>query len=350
MKIIFVVPDMPGGGTERVVSLLANEYAKRGIGVAILLFAGNQVEYKLDHRIEVVSIAQESRGSIRVIFQRILKMRSFYKRNKGCRIFAFSTMGAVFSVIAAAGISHYLLVSERNDPRKSPHRKWFMWAYSKADKVVLQTPDVAAYFPEKIVRKSVVVPNPIDDSLPERFTGIRKKTVVAVGRLEAQKNHALLLEAFAGFCKRFPEYELHIYGVGKLEDELRKKADCLGISRAVVWEGFCSDVKEKIRDAGMYVLSSDYEGISNSMIEAMAMGIPTIATDCPIGGARMMIQDGINGLLVPVRNPIRLMEAMIKLAAEEGLSEKIAMNGYELRDKCRVKEIADRLLEKEYGY
>lgn len=344
MKIIFVIPDMPGGGTERVVSLLANEYAGRGIATAVLMFAGNRVEYKLDKQVEVVSVSDASKGSVRVIIQRILRMRRYYKQNQNCRIFAFSTMGAVFSVIAAAGIPHYLLVSERNDPRKSPHRKWFEWAYSKADKVVLQTPDVAAFFPEKIIKKSVVIPNPIDKSIPERFIGIRRKTVVAVGRLEKQKNHSLLLQAFAVFYEQFLEYELHIYGVGALEHELKQEAELLGISKAVKWKGFCPDVKEKIRDVGMYVLSSDYEGISNSMIEAIAMGVPVIATDCPTGGSGMCITDGENGLLVPVRDKDRLAKAMIRLASDEELAEKISANGIKIKERYRVEVIASTLL------
>ena len=345
MKIVFVIPDMPGGGTERVVSLLANEYAKRNIETAVLMFAGNQVEYKLDEHIEVISVASASDGSIRVVLRRIMNMRTYYKKNRNCHIFAFSTMGAVFSVIAAAGIPHTLLVSERSDPRKSPHRRWFEWAYAKADKVVLQTPDVLELFPKKIRKKAVIIPNPVDESIPARFTGHRRKVVTAVGRLERVKNYSLLIRAFRDFYQEFSDYQLHLYGIGELEQELKLLAKTEKIDHAVTFKGFSANVKEEIRDAGMYVLSSDYEGISNAMIEAIAMGVPTIATDCPIGGARMYIKEGVSGLLVPTGDRKRLADAMKRIASDRELAETLSLGGVKIKEKYGLQEIASRLLE-----
>ena len=287
-KIVFVIPDMPGGGTERVVALLANEYAARGIAVSILLFAGHQTAYPLDERIEVVSLGEPSGGSIGRRIERIRRMRSYYRANRGCRIWAFSVMGAVFSAVAVIGCrkEYAFLISERNDPQRYEHPHIRNFFYRGADRIVCQTQDAIDSFPKAIRRKALVIPNPVEIGDTAVWSGEREKRIVAVGRLEPQKNHSLLLQAFARFRVQYPAYTLELYGQGSLEDALREEAKELEIDRNVIFHGFSRQVREEIRGAAMYVLSSDYEGISNSMLEALALGIPVIATDCPCGGSR----------------------------------------------------------------
>lgn len=345
MKIIFVLPDMPGGGTERVVALLSNEFVKRGYQVAILLFAGNQVAYPLDEHIEIHISGQASGGDIQLRLKRLKDMRNYYKKNAGCYIFAFSVMGAVFSVLAAVGIQHHLLISERNDPSKYEHQEIRDWAYAKADRVVFQTEEMKSCFEEKIRKKSVVIQNPVADNIPDPYEGNRKKRIVSVGRLEKQKNHKLLIDAFAKFVEQYPDYELHIFGVGKLEDELKENARQLGVDKYVFFRGFSENVKEEIRDSAMFVLSSDYEGISNSMIEALAMGVPVISTDCPIGGSRSYIEDNISGLLVPVGDKEALVAAMEKIAGNTKLASYLSENSVKIKQKYSLSSIADEFLK-----
>ena len=345
MKIVFVLPDMPGGGSERVVAMLANEYAKRGYQTAILLFAGNQVAYPLDDRIEIYIAGKASGGNPFIQISRLFKMRRYYSKNNGCYIFAFCVRGSIFSVIAAAGIPHRLLVSERNDPTRMSGKKLRDWSYRKAEKLVLQTEEVKQYFSEDIQRKSVVIPNPVAGNMPEPFQGERKKQIVSVGRLQPQKNHKLLLDAFAAFHKVYTDYELHIFGIGELENDLKKQAEDLHIENYVVFRGFSSDVQHEIWDSAMFVLSSDYEGISNSMIEALSMGVPVISTDCPVGGSRTYIENGVNGILTPVGDQKALTEAMIRLADDPELARKLSANGAKIKDKYSLEKIADRFLE-----
>ncbi len=345
MKIVFVLPDMAGGGTERVVSLLADEYVSRGYQVSIMLFAGNQVAYPLDERIDVVHTGDTSGGNPLIRIKRLIAMRRYYKQNAGCTVFAFSAMGAVFSVIAAAGIPHGMLVSERNDPGKYEHQRIRNWAYGKADKLVLQTEDMKKCFPESIRSKSAVIPNPVPQNLPEPYQGVRKKRVVSVARLEKQKNHRLLIEAFAEFLKAFPEYELHIFGIGELEEALKAQALGLQLEDKIIFRGFSANVREEILDSAMFVLSSDYEGISNSMIEALAIGIPVISTDCPVGGSRAYIENESSGLLVPVGDRTALCNAMKRIAADEKLAQKLSDNAVKIRETYALSKIADRFLK-----
>lgn len=343
-RIVFVIPDMPGGGTERVVALLANEYCRRGIEVTVLLFAGQETAYFLSDGIEVVSVGNPSGGKISERLGRIRRMRRFYRENQGCQIWSFSVMGAVFSTVAALGQGHFMLVSERNDPNQYEHPRIRNLSYRMADVVVCQTPDAAESFPAAIRRKAAVIPNPLELEGAVPYEGERQKRIVAVGRLSAQKNHKLLLKAFAAFAGKHETYVLEIYGKGELEEELKKLAGNLGIGDRVFFRGFCHNVQEKIRSAGMYVLSSDYEGISNSMLEAMALGMPVIATDCPIGGSKMYIRDGINGLLVPVGDAKALAAAMDRLAGDLDFGRRLGAEAAKLKEDLAVSKIADRFL------
>ena len=121
-------------------------------------------------------------------------------------------------------------------------------------------------------------------------------------------------------------------------------AEELGMRRRVMFRGFSSHVLADIRTAAMYVLSSDYEGISNSMLEAMALGLPVIATDCPIGGSRMYIRDGVNGLLVPVGDEEALARAMERLADEPAFGESLGREAVKLRGELTTAKIADKFL------
>lgn len=345
-RIVFVIPDMPGGGTERVVALLANEYAARGIAVSILLFAGHQTAYPLDEWIEVVSLGEPSGGSIGRRIERIRRMRAYYRANRGCRIWAFSVMGAVFSAVAVMGYrkEYAFLISERNDPDQYEHPHIRNLFYRGADRIACQTQDAIDSFPKAIRRKAQVVPNPVELDGTKVWTGEREKRIVAVGRLEAQKNHRLLLQAFARFHTQYPAYTLELYGRGSLEGELRRLAEKLEIDKSVIFHGFCGQVREEIRGAAMYVLSSDYEGISNSMLEALALGVPVIATDCPCGGSKTYIRPGVNGLLVPVKDVTALSDAMKRLAGDPQLGRRFGQEGQKLREQLCVSRIADRFL------
>ena len=345
MKIVFVLPDMAGGGSERVVAMLANEYVKRGYQIAILLFAGNNIAYPLDERVEICIVGKPSAGNPFIQMDRLMKMRRFYKRNRNCYIFSFSVRGSIFSVLASIGIPHRYLVSERNDPTRISEKRLRDWSYRKAEKLILQTEDMKSCFAEDIQRKAVVIPNPVADDIQEVFRGKRKKRVVSVARLQPQKNHKLLLDAFFDFSKMYSDYELHIFGVGELESELKHQAKSLGIEDKVIFRGFSADIKHEIWDCAMFVLSSDYEGISNSMIEALAMGVPVISTDCPVGGSRAYIKNGTNGILVPVGDRKALTEAMIKVADNPEFAKELSCNGAKIKEQYSLEKIADKILE-----
>lgn len=345
MKIVFVVPDMAGGGTERVISLLANEYVSRGIDTAILSFAGNQQAYPLDNRVELISAGGASGGSFKIRLERLKAMRRYFKDNKGCYIFSFSTIGTGFVVLSTLFMKRNMLVSERTDPRSCDHKTYRDFFYRFCSTLVCQTQDAVDSFPDYLKKKACVVGNPIDPAIPDIYEGIRRKAICAVGRLEPVKNFEMLIEAFSIFITVHPDYILEIYGRGSLEEELKRLVREKHLEKQVIFKGFCPNVKEKIRDASMFVLSSNYEGISNSMIEALAMGIPVISTDCPIGGSRTYIKSGKNGILVPVGNAKKMAKAMRDIIEEQEFSERCRKDAENIRYSCSIEKIADELLK-----
>lgn len=345
MKIMFIIPRMVGGGAERVISVLANEFVNRKIGVKILMTSGSDMAYKLDDRIEVIQIGERSGGSLWKRIIRIIRMRKVFRNNPGDILVAFEPTTAFFACLSKMGLKRKLVSSERNDPKSFENGKIREYAYRHSDKVVFQTKDAMQYFSEDIQKKGIIIANPITENLPEVYTGKRKHTVVAAGRLVEQKNHVNLFYAFRDFLHHYPDYVLHLYGQGELEQDLRELAEKLNIKESVIFEGFHENILNEIKDAGMYVLSSDYEGISNSLLEAMAMGMPVISTDCPSGGSKMCIQNGVNGILVPVAQSGALAAAMEKIASSEDFATQIGKEATKVRDRFSMQNIVEQWIE-----
>lgn len=352
-SVAFVTISMGGGGTERVISILANKYCEMGISVTILMIAGNQVAYELDHRIQIICVSGATGGSFLGRIKRVKELRAFFKENKRTSIIAMGTVAAMFALLSKIGLRNKMVISERNDPNRLNHKPINKTAkmlrnflYRGAKSIVLQTEDVKRCFPDYLVKKSVVIPNPISSSLPEAFVNDnREKTVITAGRLTEQKNHKLLIDAFKEFGCIYQDYRLKIFGTGELKDKLQEYIDKSGLQEKAFLEGFSSDLYSELQKGGMYVSSSDWEGISNSLVEAMAMGIPTIATDCPVGGSRMFIENKVNGILIPVHDKEALVLAMSYIAEQADAVREMSKEAMKIRGKISVNRIAKQWLE-----
>ena len=349
MKVVFVIPQMSGGGAERVISILANNFVKKNIDVEILMTAGSNVDYALDDRVSLETIGGETQGSPLKILGRIKRMSQHFRlpENKDAVIVSFGPGTSGYVVLSLIGIKRKLIISERNDPDACPHPYLRNIVYKKADRLVFQTYMAKDAFPSVISQKGVVIPNPIKSDLPTNTEPNREKTVVAVGRLEEQKNYPLLLNSFKKFKGIYPDYSLHIYGRGHLESNLKEMAykQLKMTEKDVIFEGFKSNVNEEIANSGMYVLSSDFEGISNALLEAMAMGIPTVSTDCPIGGSAMCIKNGVNGYLVPVGDIEELSKAMCVIASDTETANKIGLEASKIRNEYSEEVIVKKWID-----
>jgi len=218
---------------------------------------------------------------------------------------------------------------------------------SKADGTVLQTQDELEFY-EGRLKNAVVINNPVKANLPEPFDGERRKVVVNFCRIAEQKNLPLMINSFIDFHKSHPDYSLEIYGntVEKSEEELKttylEMISSLNAEKYIKILPPRADIHSIVRDCAMFVSSSDFEGLSNSMIEAMAIGMPCVCTDCLGGGAREMITDGENGLLVPMKDVNALVQAMCRMADDKDFSKKCSENAAKVRKTLSARNIASK--------
>lgn len=341
MKICFIIPSMTGGGAERVTANLANRLDEMGHEVKILMTASDDVAYTLRDGINVTQIGQRTHGSLMGRVQRIFTLRRIFKENRDTVYVSMPTDTNMFAIMASLFLPVNLIISERNDPNRYGHQGLRNFLYRFAKKMVFQTEDARDCYSKRLQKVGRIIPNPICADHLEVFLGERSKRFVVVGRLEPQKNHKLLLEAYATVAKQDKEYDLYLYGKGGLEEELKDLCVRLGIENRVHFEGFCPDVHKQTADAAAYVLSSDYEGISNSLLEAMAMGMPVISTDCPIGGSRMLIDNKKNGLLIPVGDKEALADAMKYIIDNPLAAAQMGQEASKVKERFSIQAIAE---------
>jgi len=274
-------------------------------------------EYPLDDRVNrIISDINPKRvGNNRVLnfIRRFQKLRNIWKTEKPDAILVFIGKNNFMALLTAWGLRIPVVVSVRADPDQEYPNRWMRFMarhlFKKAAGVILQTRECMEFFPKAVRQKSVILHNPVNEVFFENpYEGDREHTIVTVGRIDENKNQALLLRAFARIAADYPDYQILLYGKGDQEENLKRLAGDLGIAERVTFAGNVSDVSDKIRKAGVFVLPSNTEGMPNALIEAMVSGLPVIATDCPCGGPRDLIDHGKNGLLTPVDDVEKMKE------------------------------------------
>ncbi len=330
-KLIFVSNRLHGGGAERVLCTLANEFVATGVDVTMMSFRTDQ-HYPLHPAVKIKQLSNSRR-----LLMRVWDLRKKIKQYRADVLISFESYPNVITILACMGLHKRVIISERNNPAivgagllKTPLRNFL---YRFCDVLVCQTPDAKQFFPKAIQNKTVIISNPLMEGLPAPYTGPRSPIIVNFCRLQKQKNLPLLIEAFEIFYKEFPQYTLEIYGNGPEKTYLETLIQASPAKSAIHLYPARPDIHSHILKSAMFVSSSDFEGLSNSMLEAMAIGLPVICTDCEGGGARMIIKNEGNGLLVPCKNAPLLANAMARVAKDKAFSMHLGQQAAKLREE-----------------
>ena len=341
--IAMYIGSLNKGGAERVMVNLAEYFFSKGYKVTFVTTFKEEDEYSYSKGIDrVISglTLEEEGGRLINIYRRYAKLRKVWKQIKPDLVLSFLGKNNVMALLTTRRLHIPVVVSVRADPKMEYHNYSrfleFMAfrLFPKAAGVVLQTSDAAKYFPANIQKKVRIMPNSLSkEFIRPVYRGAREKEVVAVGRIDDNKNQRMLIDAFAKVWNEHQDWKLTLYGDGPMMEELQEYVKTLDSAEAIAFPGRTNNVADKIARSGIFVLCSDTEGMPNTLLEAMALGIPSISTDCPCGGPKDIIEDSVNGLLVPVRDTEALSKALLKYMDDEAFAARVSSEACKIQEK-----------------
>lgn len=335
-KYLFFITKLGHGGAERVATNVANKYAEeRENDVRVILTYDNESAYTLNESITTCVLPFSNNHFLRIV-KRFVYIHKYIKKEAPDIVVSIPEGTSWYIALDSLLQKKYKMVlSQRADPKvEYPNRlkrRIINWIFSRSDKVVFQTKEQMSFFDENVQKKGSIILNPIIEHLPKRKTDNLKHSIFTFCRLCEEKNLNLLIDGFAEITNKYSDFTLDIWGKGPLEDELKERVKSMGLSDKIIFHGYSSNIHEDICDSYMFISTSNHEGLSNAMLETMAMGFPVICTDCPCGGARMVINDHVNGLLIPVEDTRALVNAMIEIIEDSALREKISLNAEKIK-------------------
>ena len=392
-KVLMVMPHMMGGGAERVAAQIMNKLNERGYETVFVLTSAKKnevVRTDLNEKTQLILLTEEMKaetagqklshlparvystvfgklyekqdkyvpasiGKATIEWQyhrEIAWFRNYLKQNPDMTVIVFLQPSIPVVLLAAQGLPNKVIISERGNPNnilKKRYGWWFMKKYCpSAYKIVFQTKFAQDCFPKHVAKKGVVIKNPLKEGLPEPYFSSRNHIITTFCRIHSDKDLMTLIKAFYRLYKEYPYYKLKIIGDAKTKNgiqcmqELQHFIKKNTLDSAVIFQPFSDNVHQEIIRDEMYVNSSVTEGLCNAMLEAMAIGMPVVCTDCPIGGARDTIENEINGLLVPIKDDKALFLAMKKLIDDKSLSDNISKNAVSIRAELSLDRIVDQ--------
>ena len=348
-NIAIAIPNLKMGGAERVVCELANDFTAMGYHITIVLLDSPEIYYKLNSNITTYFIEyNKNKNTFFRNIERVNKFRKFIKENSINIVLSFLTSSNFLSILATRGIKVQTYISERSDPNKDTKKikRIRNILYSFSDGLICQTEEAMNYFPSIIRNKGIVIKNPIKENLPKwREINEHDRNIVTAVRLNKAKNIPMLIDAFSKVQSQYQDYKLLIYGDGEERDNIKQKIEDYGLEKSIILKGKNNQWHEEAKYASMFVLSSDYEGMSNSLLEAMAMGMPVISTNHPVGGAREVIENGKNGFLVPVGDSDELADKIKKIIENKELQLQFSEKAEEILKVLNRKKIIKQWLD-----
>jgi GalNAc-alpha-(1->4)-GalNAc-alpha-(1->3)-diNAcBac-PP-undecaprenol alpha-1,4-N-acetyl-D-galactosaminyltransferase len=350
-SVWLVTGSLQGGGAERQVAQMANYWSATGLSVTVATWSGPEVPdfYLLDKKVCRIHMNVSPAGRVpgaRVGFnlRRVARLRTLLSKERPDLVLSFITESNVLTILATLRLKRRVLVSERIQPAKDGtvpvawrllRRVMYRWA----DEVVAQTREAAAWIDRRCGTHASVIPNALR-GLPDPHEP-RQPLIVAIGRLSRQKGFDLLLRAFARLAQDFRQWRVAIIGEGVELANLRRLRAELMLEERVEFVGQVHDIEAWMARAGLVVQPSRFEGFPNAVLESMGMGAPVVCSDCQAGPAEL-IEDGVNGRLVPVEDVAALAAAMGELMAHDEVRARLGQRALQVRQRFRQEVIMAR--------
>lgn len=348
--ILFVARGIGYGGASKQLAITANNLSKSGNNIYVYSYNLTYTDQLFDDKVIFIPSQKERNNSILEYLICPLNIRKKIKLIKPDIIIAFRANAGCFSKIASYGLNVKIIYSERTDPYTETNLllKIATKICDLCDGGVFQT-DKARHFYKKLSPKSVTIPNPfvINNNLKIKSYESRKKEIVFVGRFFlVQKRQDIALKAFKLIHERKQDFILRFIGGGDDMTKIKKLAEKMNLLDCVKFSGVVKDVVENISESSLLILTSDYEGIPNVLLEAMSVGVPVVSTDASPGGVRVIINDNFNGNIVPCGNYRAIAYASLKILDNPQIAIKYISNGL-----LKVKEFdSDIILGKWNSY
>lgn len=340
MKIMLLVSSMHAGGAERVAATLASAWTVRGDSVTLVpTFTGRGTcFYPLASGVELCWLADmgPAGGAAPSGLRKLRMLRRLVRQRRPDVIVSFLTNVNVMALLSTIGLRVPIIVCERTNPAANDNvGRLLGWlrrlTYPWANMVTVQAQDSVQALREKVARMRAlgVVANPLPPELPDMALATRvrdargRRRLAAMGRFVPAKRFDWLVRAFAQLAGEFPDWDLVIWGDGPMREALTNQIRDADLNDRIFLPGRTTEPWRELSRVHAFALVSSVEGFPNALLEAMALGLPCIAADCP-SGPREISQDGEDALLFPVSDPDALVAGLRQLLGDDALRDRLA--------------------------